>query len=77
VPSPRFVLLVFNGGLWDGEELTSLETAPEWISIGASGRYTRSAWDWARSNAEGPSTANYTWAHTDIAMGDSDDRSDL
>ncbi len=66
------MLLVFAGGLWDGQELTAAEAPPEWISIGASGRYTLYDWDAATANDEGQSTAYYMWAHKDVAIGDSD-----
>ena len=70
------MLLVFAGGLWDGQELTSAEPAPEWISIGSSGRYTLYHGDTASPNDEGESTAYYMWAHEDLAISDPDDRSD-
>jgi hypothetical protein len=73
VSGTRFVLLVFAGGLWDGQELTSLDPPPEWISIGASGRYTRINRVAAAPNGEGRSTAYYVWAHKDAAISTSDD----
>ena len=67
------MLLVFAGGLWDGQELTSADPPPEWISIGASGRYTRINWDAAAPNGEVQSTAYYVWVHTDAAISPPDD----
>ena len=67
------MLLVFAGGLWDGEELTSIDPPPEWISIGATGRYTRIHWDSAPPNGEGQATAYYVWAHKDAAISPPDD----
>jgi hypothetical protein len=66
------VLLLFADGLWDGQELTSAEPPPEWISIGATGRYTLYDWDAASPNDEGRSTAYYVWAHADMTIGDPD-----
>ena len=60
--------LVFSGGLWDGQELTSMDPPPEWISIGASGRYTRINRDAAAPDGQGQSTAYYVWAHKDAAI---------
>ena len=57
------MLLVFAGGLWDGQELTSIDPPPEWISIGATGRYTRINRDTAAPNGEGrrpPTTCGRT-----------------
>ena len=71
--STRFVLLVFAGGLWDGQELTSIDPPPEWISIGVSGRYTRINRDAAAPTGEGQSTAYYAWAHKDAAISPPDD----
>jgi hypothetical protein len=68
----RFVLLLFAGGLWDGQELTSAEPPPEWISIGANGRYTRHGWHAASADAESRSTAYYVWAHTGAGITDPD-----
>ena len=66
------MVLVFAGGLWDGEELTSIDPPPEWISIGASGRYTRINWE-AAAPTEGQRTAYYVWAHKDAAASTPDD----
>lgn len=46
----------------------TVRLTPEWISIGAPGRYTRYGWDAASPDAEGWSTACYVWAHTDTAI---------
>jgi len=67
------VLLVFAGGLWDGQELTSTDPPPEWISIGSSGRYTRINWDAAPPTGDGQSTAYYIWAHNGAAISSPDD----
>ncbi len=66
MPGTRFVLLVFSGGIWDGQELTSMDPPPEWISIGATGRYTRTNRDAA--TGEGRSTVRYVWAHKNAAI---------
>lgn len=44
-----------------------------WISIGASGRYTRHDWDAASPNGEGQSTAYYVWAHEAATISPPDD----
>jgi hypothetical protein len=67
------VLLVFAGGPWDGEELTSIDPPPEWISIGATERYTRINRDAAAPTGERRSTAYYVWAHNGAAISSPDD----